>query len=181
MAKALILLAEGFEEIEAVTVADVLRRAEVAVTLAGLSGTTVRGAHEIVVEADTTLDAVQGEAFDAVILPGGGPGADRLREDARVLELLRRYAAADKWVAAICAAPIALEAAGVIAGKRVACYPGEELPSAKVVTEPVVRDGKIITSRGPATALAFALELVAVLVGAEAAAMHREKMLVAAP
>jgi len=179
MAKALILLAEGFEEIEAVTVADVLRRADVAVTLAGLTATRVRGAHDIVVQADTTLDAAQGEAFDAVILPGGGPGADRLRDDPRVLELLRRYAAQDKWVAAICAAPIALEAAGVIAGKTVACYPGEALPSAKVVTDPVVRDGKIITSRGPATALAFALELVTVLAGAEAAATQREKMLVA--
>lgn len=177
MASALLLLADGFEEIEAVTVIDVLRRASVDVTIAALGSSPVRGSHGIAVAADTTLSEAQGQAFDAVILPGGMPGSLHLKDDPRVLELVRRQAAAGKLTAAICAAPIALEAAGVLAGRRATSYPGEELPSARSSEERVVEDGPIVTSRGPGTAIDFALALAARLVGAPVARSVREKLL----
>jgi 4-methyl-5(b-hydroxyethyl)-thiazole monophosphate biosynthesis len=177
MARALLLLAEGFEEIEAVTVIDVLRRASVDVTVAALGSSPVRGSHGITVSADTTLADAQGQAFDALILPGGMPGSQHLKDDPRVLELVRRQASAGKLTAAICAAPIALEAAGVLAGRRATSYPGEELPSARTSEERVVEDGPIVTSRGPGTAIDFAVALVARLVGAARAKTVREKML----
>ncbi|HLV65872.1 MAG TPA: DJ-1 family glyoxalase III [Polyangiaceae bacterium] len=177
MASALVVLAEGFEEIEAVTIVDVLRRAGVAVTLAGLAEGPVRGAHDIIVAADTTLDAVANDPFDAVVLPGGGPGTRRLREDARVLALVRRFAAEGKLIAAICAAPTVLDAAGVLRDKTATCYPGSALPTARFVEDRVVEHENVVTSRGPGTAIDFALALVARLVSAEAAREHRERLL----
>jgi 4-methyl-5(b-hydroxyethyl)-thiazole monophosphate biosynthesis len=177
MARALLLLAEGFEEIEAVTVIDILRRASVDVTVAALGASPVRGSHGIAVGADATLADTLGQAFDALILPGGMPGSRHLKEDPRVLELVRQQVAAGKLTAAICAAPIALEAAGVLAGRRATSYPGEELPSARTSEERVVEDGPIVTSRGPGTAIDFALALVTRLVGLGAAQSVREKLL----
>src|SRR5689334_18108366 len=104
MATALVLLAEGFEEIEAVTIIDVLRRGEVAVTTASLAGKHVRGSHDIRVEADTLLDSVSIDDFDALVLPGG-PAAKTLREDERAQAAIRRAASSGKLVAAVCAAP----------------------------------------------------------------------------
>jgi 4-methyl-5(b-hydroxyethyl)-thiazole monophosphate biosynthesis len=179
LAKVLVLLAEGFEEIEAITIVDVLRRAEVSVTTAGLTTERVVGAHHIAVEADVALDAVLTEPFDAVILPGGMPGSRHLRDDPRVKRLLVEQAKASKWVAAICAAPIALEAAGVLQGRRATSYPGEALPSATYVDERVVVDGKVVTSRAPGTALEFALTLVEVLTTKALAQQLRRGMLVA--
>jgi 4-methyl-5(b-hydroxyethyl)-thiazole monophosphate biosynthesis len=180
MANALLLLAEGFEEIEAVTVIDVLRRAGVRVTVAALSSSPVRGAHEIMISADTTLGAVDAHGFDALVLPGGMPGSKHLREDARVLELVREFVKANKLTAAICAAPTVLEAAGVLRQRRATGYPGDALPSANYREESVVEDGPLVTSRGPATAFEFALTLVTRLVSAEAAATQRERLLLAA-
>lgn len=177
MPDALVVLAEGFEEIEAVTVIDVLRRASVEVTVAALTSSPVRGARRIAVQADVPLAEVESRSFDAVVLPGGMPGAKHLKEDPRVLELVRRQVAAGKLTAAICAAPIALEAAGVLEGRRATCYPGYDLPSARMSEERVVEDGPIVTSRGVGTALDFALALVARLVGPERAKVEREKML----
>ena len=177
--KALVPLAEGFEELEAVTIIDVLRRAGVEVTTAALAATPVTGSHAISVAADTLLDSVDPRSFDAVVLPGG-PAAKRLRDDARIRSLVQTAARDGKLVAALCAAPIALEAAGVLAGKRATVYPGNELPSAAaVVTERVVVDGTIVTSRGPGTALEFALTLVEKLVSVEKANELRRAMLVA--
>jgi protein deglycase len=176
MATALVLLAEGFEEIEAVTIIDVLRRAEVEVTSASLSGKQVRGSHAIVVESDVLLDAVQVESFDALVLPGG-PAAKTLREDARAQDAIKRAAAAGKLVAAVCAAPTALETAGVLKGKRATAYPGSQLPSATFVEERVVEDGNIVTSRGPGTTMAFALKLVERLRGVAAAKTTSERLL----
>jgi len=153
------------------------REQGVTVTVAGLAPGPVRGAHDIVVASDTTLDAVAGESFDAVVLPGGGPGTQRLREDSRVLELARRSASAGKLVAAICAAPTVLDAAGVLRDKTATSYPGCPLPSARFVEERVVEDGNVVTSRGPGTAIDFALALVARLVSSEAAAEHRKRLL----
>jgi 4-methyl-5(b-hydroxyethyl)-thiazole monophosphate biosynthesis len=162
--KALVPLAEGFEEVEAVTIVDVLRRAGVEVTVAALGKSPVTGSHAIAVGADAELDAVRERAFDAVVLPGG-PGARRLRDDERVKELAKRLAAEGKLVAAVCAAPIALEAAGVLRGKRATVYPGNALPSAVLVEERVVVDGNVVTGRGPGVALEFALTVVERLAG----------------
>ena len=176
--KALVPLAEGFEELEAVTIIDVLRRGGVEVTTAALATSPVTGSHAIQVAADTALDAVDASTFDAIVLPGG-PAAKRLRDDTRVQQLVKAAASTGKVVAALCAAPIALEAAGVLKGKRATVYPGNELPSATFVEERVVVDGNIVTSRGPGTALEFSLALVEKLVSVEKADQLRAAMLVA--
>lgn len=170
------LLAEGFEEIEAVTIIDVLRRGEVAVTTASLAGKHVKGSHDIVVEADTLYDHVSVDDFDALVLPGG-PGAKTLREDARAQATIRQAAEKGKLVAAVCAAPTALDAAGVLSGKRATAYPGHELPSAQQVEARVVEDGNIVTGRGPGTSMEFALKVVERLSGAAVAKEVAEKLL----
>lgn len=177
MARALVLLAEGFEEIEAVTIADVLRRAGVSVTLASLKDRVVRGSHAIAVAADATLEEAPAGDYDALILPGGMPGAKHLAEDSRVLELVRSFVGQGKLTAAICAAPTVLEAAGVLDGVRATSYPGYELPSAHYLEDRVVLDGSILTSRGPGTAIDFALALVQRLVTPEAARKVRAGLL----
>lgn len=176
MATALVLLAEGFEELEAVTIIDVLRRGQVAVTTASLAGKHVKGSHDIVVEADTLHERVSVDDFDALVLPGG-PAAQTLREDARAQATIRRAAEKGKLVAALCAAPTALDAAGVLSGKRATAYPGSELPSAEQVEERVVEDGDVITGRGPGTSMEFALRVVARLSGAAVAKETAEKLL----
>lgn len=169
MKKVLVLLAEGFEEIEAITIIDVLRRADLDVKTAALTQQRVTGAHNIAVFADSLLDAAKDGVYDAIILPGGMPGSRNLRDDSRVLQLLRTQQQSDRYLGAICAAPIALEAAGVLKNKRATCYPGYELPSAQFSEERVLTDGKLVTSRGPGTALEFALEWVRLLASAETA------------
>lgn len=175
-----VVLAEGFEEIEAVTMIDVLRRGGLAVTTASLGALRVTGAHDIVVEADVGIDAARERPWDMVLLPGGLPGATHLRDDVRVGALLRDTATADRYVGAICAAPIALAAHGVLDGKQATSYPGfgEQMPTCRYSEERVVRDGRVMTSRGPGTAMTFALAIVAELVSAEAAATLRSQMLV---
>jgi protein deglycase len=184
MTSALVLLADGFEEIEAVTIVDVLRRADVKVTTASLTTKSVIGSHGIAIEADRLLDELLSSTppvtFDLLALPGGLPGSKHLRDDARVMDLVRQQAAASRIVAAICAAPIALEAAGVLRGKFATSYPGNELASASYREERVVTDGNIITSRGPGTALEFALTLVEQLVSVDRAKQLRAGMIVAA-
>lgn len=176
MATALVLLADGFEELEAVTIIDVLRRGDVAVTTASLGSRRVTGSHQITLEADALLESVVVEEFDALVLPGG-PAAKTLREDARAQATIRRASAAGKLLAAVCAAPTALEAAGVLTGKRATAYPGSQLPSARQVEELVVEDGNVVTSRGPGTTMAFALKLVERLSGAQVAHTTAERLL----
>jgi protein deglycase len=170
MSRVLVPLAEGFEEIEAVTMIDLLRRAGVEVVTAGLAPGPVCGSHGIRVEPDADLDAVLDQAFDMVALPGGMPGATHLAADPRVLALLRRLADGGHFMAAICAAPIALAKAGLLAGKHATSFPGfltpESAPGALLSDEPVVEDGMLITSRGPGTAMDFALALIERLEGA---------------
>jgi 4-methyl-5(b-hydroxyethyl)-thiazole monophosphate biosynthesis len=178
MTKVLVLLADGFEEIEATTIIDVLRRAELDVTTAALKEQNVRGAHGITILADSRLSDVQAKEFDAIILPGGQPGSRNLRDDPNVIKLLQLQAKQDRYLGAICAAPIALEAAGVLQGKRATSYPGYNLPSAQTSELRVVVDGKLVTSRGPGTALEFALEWVKMLVGVEKAEKLRQDMIV---
>ena len=171
--RVLVPLAEGFEEIEAVTVVDVLRRAEVTVVVAGVDGDApVKGSRGVVVCPDTSLEAVTGETFDLVVLPGGMAGTMRLREDPRTQEMLTAHTAAGGLLAAICAAPLALEPAGLTSGRAITSHPSVAgmLTAQKDYREDrVVVDGSLITSRGPGTSLEFALALVERLCGAEKA------------
>lgn len=181
MARAVVILADGFEEIEAVTPIDVLRRAGVEVLTAGVSARRVVGSHGIAVEADTTVADLPAEV-DLVVLPGGMPGADNLGKAAAVRDLIERTHANGKRVAAICAAPaMALGRTTVLQGKRATCYPGFEqhLPAGVThVPERVVVDGRVVTSRGPGTALEFSLTLVEQLVSKEKADQLRAGMIV---
>lgn len=176
MPTALVLLADGFEEIEAVTIVDVLRRGQIAVTTASLGGKHVKGSHDIVIEADALLERVSVKDYDALVLPGG-PASKTLRQDARAQALIQQAAREGKLVAAVCAAPTALEAAGVLRGKRATVYPGNQLPSAELVEQAVVEDGNVVTSRGPGTAMAFALKLVERLKSPALAAETAERLL----
>jgi 4-methyl-5(b-hydroxyethyl)-thiazole monophosphate biosynthesis len=172
--RVLVPLAEGFEEIEAITVVDLLRRAGIEVRTASLAGTRVTGSHGIVVEADVTLDAAAATDFDMVVLPGGMPGALHLKQDERVIALVRRYARADRYVAAICAAPGVLAHAGLLDGREATSFPGfldaDSAAGLRLRHESVVVDGRLVTSRGPGTAIDFSLALIELLAGAEAAA-----------
>lgn len=174
-------LLPGFEEIEAVTIIDVLRRAEVRVLVASTAPGPVRGSHDIEVAADTALADVAAEQVDMIALPGGMPGAANLARDPEVQRLVRQLADAGKYTCAVCAAPIALAAAGVHRGKRITCYPGFEsqLAGGTVVDDRVVVDGTLVTSRGPGTALEFALALVGVLRGKTQQTEVGRRMLVA--
>lgn len=172
MKKILVLLAEGFEEIEALTPVDYLRRADVEVDVASLTeDLSVTGSHGIVVSADTTLDAVDPAVYDGVYLPGGMPGSLNLRDDARVLKIVRDFAGSGKAVAAICAAPIVLEKASVIANKRVTGYPGTVDKLENVGTYDadaiVVQDENIFTGRGAAAAVYLSFALITALCGEE--------------
>jgi 4-methyl-5(b-hydroxyethyl)-thiazole monophosphate biosynthesis len=162
--RVLVPLAAGFEEIEAITIVDVLRRAGADVVLAALEPGIVRGAHGIEVRADTELAQIEGESFDMLVLPGGQPGARHLAADARVLDLVRSMHSRGLIVAAICAAPSVLAAAGVLAGVTVTSHPSvrDKLGLAKVdAARSVVRSGRVVTSQGAGTAMEFALELAA--------------------
>jgi len=169
MVKALVFLASGFEEIETVTIVDVLRRADVDVTVAGLGPNVVEGAHGMKIVPDKSIDDVSAEDFAAVVVPGGNPGYKNLRNDPRVIDMVKKAFDSKKIVAAICAGPAVLSDAGILNGKACTIYPGMEDELTKGGGKPkqdiVVVDGNIITSRGPATTLPFALKLAEKLVG----------------
>ena len=183
MAKSVLIpLDNGFEEIEFSAIVDVLRRAELDVTVAGLGNVQKTGAHGLAVSCDTTLEDVSALA-DAIVLPGGLPGAQHLAESDLVMTRIRAHAEAGKITAAVCAAPWALGNAGVLEGKTATCYPGfeDKLTGATPSEERVVVDGTVTTSRGPGTAIEFALSLVAQLVDQETADALHAGMLVASP
>ncbi len=165
--KVLIPLAQGCEEIEAVTVIDILRRAGVEVVSAGLDAQPVRASRGTVIIPDTTLDVALKHEYDMVVLPGGQPGTNNLKADARILELVQHMAQQGKYVAAICAAPSVLAMARLLDGKRATSFPGalDAFPQVLQQQAAVVEDGKLITSRGPGTAMDFALILVERLLG----------------
>ena len=182
--KVLVPLAGGFEEIEAVTIIDVLRRAGLTVEVAGLASGPVTGAHGITLRPDCTLDQVDASALAMIVLPGGQPGTDNLKSDGRVLSLVRELEASGRGVAAICAAPLVLAAAGVLAGREATSYPGvrKELRGARVLDVPrVVRSDNVWTSQGPGTALEFSLALVSELCGEAKALELAGALLVAQP
>jgi len=165
--KAVVPLAEGFEEIEFSTVVDILRRAGIDVAVAGLKEGIIDGARGVRVTPDTLIDKVSADNFDVVILVGGNPGYINLGKSEKVLGLVKEMCDKGKYVTAICGAPSVLAKAGVIQGKRATVFPGMEgsLTGAQYRDEKVVVDGKIITSQGPGTALEFAVKLVEVLAG----------------
>ena len=169
--KVLVPLADGAEELEAVTIIDVLRRAGARVTVAGIGSREITGAHGIKFTADTPISDCLHETFDLIALPGGMPGAEHLRDSKELTQLLKAQTSAGRKVAAICAAPAVALAAHGLLGKKATCYPGFEgkLGDGVFSPERVVVDGSCITSKGPGTALEFALTLAALLFGQEKA------------
>ena len=180
MAKVLIPLAEGFEEIEAVSLIDIMRRGGIEVTVAYLEGEfandLVTGANGITVQAEISIKNVVADDFDMIVLPGGWGGTNRLAEDHIVQDLLRSFKAKDKYIGAICAAPFALHKAGVLS-HAYTCYPSVEEQiggSGYTNKHSIVKEGKVMTSRGPGTAICFGLAIIKELVGIESYEMVRE-------
>lgn len=169
MTKVLVPLAEGCEEMEAVIIIDVLRRAGWEVTAAGLQPGPVRGARGVILLPDVEWDKTDGMKYDLLVLPGGGPGTERLAQDTRILALVKGFAGAGKRLAAVCAAPLVLQHAGVLDGRKATCHPhvAARLTRAVYSTDAVVVDGHITTSQSAATCLAFALELIRQIDGDE--------------
>ncbi len=181
MPRALVPLAPGCEELEAVTLIDLLRRAEIEVVVAGLEPGPVTCSRGTVLMPDADLDDVAEDDFDLVVLPGGQPGATHLDRDIRIHDLLARQAAADRWSAAICAAPAVLASTGLLDGRSATSFPGaidpERYPEIRLLEQPVVIDGKVVTSRGPGTAMDFALQLIEILLDADRRAAVEAKLM----
>ena len=169
MPSVLVPLAQGCEELEAVTIIDLLRRAKIDVTTTGLDDQTVIASRGVKLVPDTDLDTALKQEYDMVVLPGGLPGADNLDNDPRIKSLLKKMANDEKYTAAICAAPKVLANAEILKGKKATSYPGHldkmNLPDTEIRNEAVVIDGNVITSRGPGTAMDFALTLIETLCG----------------
>ncbi len=171
MAKVLVPLAAGCEELEAVTIIDLLRRAEIEVVSAGLEPGPVTASRGTVILPDRLLDDVNNEPFDLIVLPGGLPGADYLDQDPRIAKILHATLNRDGYIAAICAAPKVLARAGLLKHRKATAYPGvlspDQFKDIEATHSAVEIDGKIITSRGPGTAMDFALTLIECLCGEE--------------
>jgi len=180
MSRVLLPLAEGFEEIEALSIVDVLRRADIEVVIAGLQPGPVSSVRKITLLPDTTIDTISSDGFDMIFLPGGQPGADNLNNDPRIHRLLADFQASGKLIGAICAAPIILAAAGLLKSKRATSNPGysSRLDGAVFEDRPVVSDGNIMTSQGPGTAISFALAIVTRLAGVQVSGAVSKAMLV---
>ncbi|MDF2530834.1 MAG: ThiJ family intracellular protease [Clostridia bacterium] len=181
MKKVNIYLADGFEEIEALTVVDVLRRAGVeANTVAITNAKEVKGAHNITVIADKTFDEMDNNAADMLVLPGGMPGTTNLEKHEGLKSLIKQFYHEEKLIAAICAAPSILGKMELLESSRATCYPGfeQDLKGAIHSDDLVVRHKNIITSKGPGTALLFALDLVEILLGKEKMEVIKESMIV---
>ena len=179
MKKVLVLLAPGFEEIEAVTVIDILRRAGIEATVAGTVEGPIEGSRKVRILPDLSIDKVSGADFDMIVLPGGQPGTNNLRKDARVKRILEEAIAKDKYISAICAAPSILSAFGYLTGRKATSYPSVRslMEGADYSESRVVVDGAFITSRSPGTAMEFAFQLVAVLVGEQKAKEVNEEVM----
>ena len=162
MPSVLLPLAQGSEDLEAITVLNILRRAGIEAVSASLDGQAIRGSRGTLLIPDTSLDEALLRDFDMVVLPGGQPGANNLKADARIIKLVQDMAADGRYVCAICAAPSILATAGLLDGKRATSFPGalDAFPRVSRQPQAVVEDGKLITSRGPGTAMDFALTLV---------------------
>jgi len=169
MKSVLVPLAQGCEELEAITITDLLTRAGIEVITAGLDNQPVIASRGICILPQTSIEKVANRSFDMVVLPGGLPGADHLRDNKTVQDIIKNHALNNSYLAAICAAPKALAAAGALDNKTSTCYPGAltetKLKNTKLTNNAIEIDGKIITSRGPGTAMDFALTLIEILEG----------------
>jgi len=175
-----ILLADGFEEIEAITPIDLLRRGNVIVEVIGVTGNVVTGSHDIPVGTDMLIEDMEADDFDGIIVPGGMPGAVNLSQSPRAAQVIRDMWSQGKLVAAICAAPaVVLAPLGILDGKKATCYPGIEsrAPEIPFLKEPVVADGNLITAQGPGKAAGFSLAVLEALTDAETARQVKEKSL----
>lgn len=179
MSKLGIFMADGCEEIEGLTVVDLVRRAGIEIEMISVSGNdVVTGSHKIAFQTDVSKADADFASYDGIVLPGGMPGTTHLMEDDTVNRVIKEFATSGKLVAAICAAPSVLGNAGLLEGKKATCYPGVEskLTGADFVTDPVAKDGNIITSRGLGTAIDFAAEIVAYLLDKDAAKSLKENI-----
>jgi len=178
MARVLIPLADGLEETEAVTTIDILRRASIEVDTVGLDEGFVTASRGVVLKPDRVIDDVQAGDYDMIALPGGGEGAKRLMADERLMSLLREHGQVGGWTAAICAAPKVLATAGLLSGLRVTSFPAwlDDEPDLTYSEDPVVMDARVVTSRGPGTAMDFALHLVEQLTDRDTAAGVEAKL-----
>ena len=169
MSRVLVPIAEGSEELEAITVVDLLRRARIDVVIAGPTEDPVVMSRQVVILPDASLDEVMDQDFDMLMIPGGSPGTDNLMKDERIQTLIRKMSGEGKYLAAICAGPKIFAHAGLLDGKRVTSFPGAldlpERPAVKSTGGAIEVDGKIATSRGPGTAMAFGLKLIELLEG----------------
>ena len=171
--KIAVMLAEGFEEIEALSVVDIVRRSNMICDMVSINGEIVKGSHGIFIKADKNIAEINKDDYTMIVLPGGLPGADNLKECKELIFWIKEFSNnTKKYVAAICAAPQVLAKAGIVKGKKITSYPDDEfrksLKDAEYVDDikqSVVMDGDIITSRGPATAFSFAYKLVEILGG----------------
>lgn len=183
MARVLVPLAEGFEEIEAVTVIDILRRAEVEVVSAGLTDGPITGSRGIVITPDTAVHRILEDDFDMVVLPGGLPGTTHLRLDKRIHEIVRRIHERKGYVTAICAAPSIYAELGFLEGRKATSHPSvaeeEHFAGVDYSEDRVVVDGHFITSRAPGTAMEFAMTLVKALKGEGAVAQVNKGVMAA--
>lgn len=173
MKKLGVFMADGCEEIEALTVVDIARRAGVETAMISISGNKkVTGSHKITFETDIPAEFMDFEQLDGIVLPGGMPGTVNLGKNSYVQSVIADFMTKGKLVTAICAAPSVLGEAGLLEGRKATSYPGfeEQLHGAAYTTEPVVRDGNVITSRGMGTAIPFALAIVEYLLGSDKAA-----------
>jgi len=178
---ALILLAQGCEELEAITCIDLLRRGNIKVTVAGLSNQTIIASRGVKIEPDITIGEIKNKIYDMVILPGGLPGADNLNASNEVHELLNNHHKNNKWLAAICAAPKVFAKAGFLNNRNYTCYPDSvneiDLVSSRYLVDAVVVDDNIVTSRGPGTAIDFALKLIELLSSEEVKDVVEQQLL----
>lgn len=173
-----VFLAQGFEEIEALAVVDILRRAELEVKMVGVGGKKITGSHGITVECDIIEDESSPDGLEMIVLPGGLPGTLNLEKSETVQGYIDFAVDNDKWIGAICAAPSILGHKGLLEGKRVTCYPGfdSQLGGAVYTASPVEKSGKIITAKGPGAAVDFALVLVEELLGSHRSQILRESL-----
>jgi 4-methyl-5(b-hydroxyethyl)-thiazole monophosphate biosynthesis len=167
----LVPLADGVEEMEAVILVDVLRRAHMEVITASLHGNPVTASRGIRIVPDKLWQDISPNSFDVLAIPGGAEGVNNLSKDTRVLDAVCAFDSANKWIAAVCAGPLVLQKAGILKGRRVTCHPGvaDQLTATPRLTDRVVVDGRLVTSQGPGTSFEFALTLVRLIMGPDKA------------
>jgi 4-methyl-5(b-hydroxyethyl)-thiazole monophosphate biosynthesis len=174
--RVLVPFADGFEETEAITIVDVLRRAGINVDMAGIMGSMITGSHGIRLTMDKKIMEVRADDYDAIVLPGGNPGYINLGRSTALLDIIRKMNSQGKIIGAICAAPSVLAKAGILDGKKATIFPGMEKEVPYPRGDKVVVDGKIVTSQGPGTAMLFALKIVEMIAGRDMAASLKRSL-----